>query len=77
MSEMLTKEALDGAFRLLSGKLELVQSEPVRLVICGGSALIAMGLRQRTTNDADVVAMLNEKGELISPDPLGPLRRAL
>jgi len=49
-----------------------MQSEPVRLVICGGSALIAMGFRQRTTNDADVVAMLNEHGELISPDPLPP-----
>ena len=72
ISEMLTKEALDRAFKLLSGKLQLAQSEPVRLVICGGSALIAMGFRQRTTNDADVVAMLSETGELISPDPLPP-----
>jgi len=31
-----------------------------------------MGFRQRTTNDADVVAMLSESGELISPDPLPP-----
>jgi hypothetical protein len=72
MSEMLTKEVLDKAFKLLSGRLELAQSEPVRLVICGGSALIAMGFRQRTTNDADVVAMMSENGELISPDPLPP-----
>jgi hypothetical protein len=72
MSEMLTKEALDRAFKLLSGRLELAQSEPVRLVICGGSALIAMGFRQRTTNDADVVAMMSENGELINPDPLPP-----
>lgn len=49
-----------------------MQTEPVRLVICGGSALIAMGLRQRTTNDADVIAMLNATGELASPDPLPP-----
>lgn len=49
-----------------------MQSEPARLVICGGSALIALGFRQRTTNDADVVAMLSESGELISPDPLPP-----
>jgi hypothetical protein len=73
MSEILTKDRLDRAFTLLSGKLDLVRSEPVRLVICGGSALIAMGFQQRTTNDADVVAMLNEHGELISPDPLPPL----
>src|ERR1700733_1385152 len=70
MGEILTKEAIDKAFRLLSGRLELADSKPVRLVICGGSALLAMGLRQRTTNDADVVAMVNEKDELISPDPL-------
>lgn len=31
-----------------------------------------MGFRQRATNDADVVAMLSETGELISPDPLPP-----
>jgi len=72
MSEVLTKEALDRAFKLLSGRLELARSEPVRVVICGGSALIAMGFRQRTTNDADVVAMINEAGELVSPDPLPP-----
>jgi hypothetical protein len=70
MSEISTKDALDKAFKLLSGRLELAQSEPVRLVICGGSALIAMGFRNRATNDADVVALLGENGELISPDPL-------
>ena len=37
------------------------------LVVCGGSALIASGLRQRTTNDADVVAMLSSTGELLIP----------
>lgn len=43
---------------------------PVWLVICGGSALIATGLRQRTTHDADVLALMNATGELISPAPL-------
>jgi hypothetical protein len=38
--------------------------------VCGGSALIAMGLRQRTTRDMDVVALLNPANELVSPDPL-------
>jgi len=69
---MLTKEGLGRVFGLLSARLELAQSQSVRLVICGDSALIAMGFRQRTTNDADVVAMLSESGELISPDPLPP-----
>jgi len=73
MNRQLTKESLERAFRLLSGRLDLMQAEPVRLVVCGGSALIATGLRQRTTNDADVVAMLSSTGELVNPDPLPPV----
>jgi hypothetical protein len=68
----MTKEGLERAFKLLSGRLDLMQAEPQRLVICGGSALIAMGFRQRTTNDADIVALLNAAEELVSPDPLPP-----
>lgn len=63
---------MDRAFRLLSGRLDLVQAGTVRLVVCGGSALIATGLRQRTTSDADVVALMNEAGDLVSPEPLPP-----
>jgi hypothetical protein len=63
---------LERSFKLLAGRLDLMLAEPVRLVICGGSALIATGLRQRATHDADVVAMLNEAGELVSPAPLPP-----
>jgi hypothetical protein len=70
MSSKLTKETLDQAFRLLSGRLDLNQSEIMRLVICGGSAMIAAGLRQRTTYDADIVALMSEAGELVSPEPL-------
>ena len=47
-------------------------AESIGLVICGGSALIAMGLRQRTTRDADVVALMNQAGELVNPAPLPP-----
>ena len=61
MSSELSKEALEQAFRLLSGRLDLNKSETVRLVVCGGSALIATGLRQRTTRDADVVALMNSQ----------------
>ena len=72
MSSELSKEALEQAFRLLSGRLDLNKSETVRLVVCGGSALIATGLRQRTTRDADVVALMNSAGELVNPEPLPP-----
>ena len=70
MSHEISKELLDRTFKLLSGRLDLMRSDPVRLVVCGGSALIATGLRQRTTTDADVVALLSATGELLNPDPL-------
>ena len=70
MQSVITQSNIDQAFKLLAGRLDLAQTEPVRLVVCGGSALIAMGLRQRTTRDVDVVALLNATNELASPDPL-------
>ncbi len=72
MSDQITKESLDRSFKLLSGRLDLARTEAVRLVICGGSALIATGLRNRTTHDADIVALMNEARELVSPEPLPP-----
>lgn len=70
MKKEMTKESLDRALKLLSGRLDLAQTEAVRLVVCGGSAMIATGLGQRTTHDADVVALMNASGELVSPAPL-------
>ena len=70
MQSVITQNNIDQAFKLLAGRLDLAQTEPVRLVVCGGSALIAMGLRQRTIRDVDVVALLNDTNELASPDPL-------
>lgn len=70
MPASITTNDLENAFRLLSGRLDLAQTESVRLVVCGGSALIATGLRQRTTKDVDIVALMNSSAHLISPDPL-------
>src|SRR5665213_3123084 len=70
MSNKLSKDNLDRTFSLLADRLELMGAKVVRLVVCGGSALIATGLRQRTTNDADIVALMNDAGQLVSPDPL-------
>jgi hypothetical protein len=70
MGKPINQAGLDQALSLLAGRLGLAQSEPVRLVVCGGSALIAMGLRQRTTRDVDVVALLSTAHELVNPDPL-------
>src|SRR5437762_14333835 len=70
MPQPISQENLERVLTLLAGRLDLAHSEPVGLVVCGGSALIAMGLRQRTTKDIDVVALMNAVGELFSPDPL-------
>ena len=70
MPNPIRHDNIDQALSLLAGRLDLAQTDPVRLVICGGSALIAMSLRQRTTRDMDVVALLSAAQEPISPDPL-------
>ncbi len=70
MPNQIDSEKLDQALHLLAARLDLAQTEPLGLVICGGSALMAMNLRRRTTRDVDVVALLNASHELVSPDPL-------
>ena len=70
MPNPISHDNVDQALSLLAGRLDLAQTDPVRLVICGGSALIAMSLRRRTTRDMDVVALLSAAQVPISPDPL-------
>jgi hypothetical protein len=70
MPNPMSHDNIDQALSLLAGRLDLAQTDPVRLVICGGSALIAMSLRRRTTRDIDVVALLSADQVPISPDPL-------
>jgi hypothetical protein len=70
MPNPISHDNIDQALSLLAGRLDLAQTDPVRLVICGGSALIAMSLRRRTTRDMDVVALLSAAQVPISPDPL-------
>ena len=65
----LNGKVLDEALQLLGERLRLKRADPVRLVVCGGSALIALNLVSRSTNDVDVVAMVSENGELFSPVP--------
>ncbi len=69
MSNPISHDNIDQALSLLAGRLDLAQTDPVRLVICGGSALIAMSLRRRTTRDVDVVALLSLAQEPLRPDP--------
>lgn len=62
-------EQLDAALTLLSELLLFDAGEPIHLVVCGGSALIATQLVLRTTRDLDVLALYNGK-TLVAPVPL-------
>jgi len=63
-------EDLERALELLGARLDLAQAPVIGLVVCGGSALIALGLVKRTTRDVDILALMNPSGDLISPAPL-------
>ena len=60
---------LNQAFQLLNEQLELRNFPLTEIVVCGGSALIASQLVSRTTQDVDIVAML-EEGKLVTAQPL-------
>ncbi|NLE00595.1 MAG: hypothetical protein GX640_12050 [Fibrobacter sp.] len=62
-------QQLDAALTMLSELLSFYDSEPVHIVVCGGSALIALELVIRTTRDLDILAMWDH-GMLIAPVPL-------
>lgn len=57
--EALNRVRINAAFKLLGELLEKRTSVHMSLVICGGSALIALGLASRATKDVDIVARLN------------------
>jgi len=58
------------ALRLLDGRLKINRSSSFSLVVCGGTALNAMQLIQRTTKDVDIVALMDSKNQLVDPAPL-------
>lgn len=70
MAQWIGIENLDNALRHLAGRLDLAKAEPIRLVVCGGLALIAQGLIERTTQNVDVVALMDSNRCLMNPAPL-------
>lgn len=58
------------ALQMLDGRLSLVSAPHYGMVVCGGTALVAMGLLERATKDVDIVALADESGALIDPAPL-------
>ena len=69
MEKTIDVEKLNHALRLLNEQLILANSPQTEIVVCGGSALIAMSLVLRTTQDVDIVAFMRA-GVLADPEPL-------
>jgi hypothetical protein len=54
---------------LLDGALSLEnESRPIELLVCGGAALLALGLTERATHDIDVLALV-EDGRDVAAKP--------
>lgn len=74
MGLVMTKQNLDSSkllhsLQLLHEQLLLIDAPKTELVVCGGSALIALGLVLRTTQDLDIIALIRAD-ELIDSEPL-------
>jgi len=77
MKTPLDKERIEEALYLIGELLERKKSDPFRLIVCGGSALLVTGLRRETTKDVDILAFLNDKNDIQeSPDLPGDLKEA-
>ena len=63
-------DTLDQALHALSAFLEADHADPERLVVIGGSALIALGIVSRTTKDMDIMAGVDPWRGLVDPRPL-------
>lgn len=67
-------EQIDGALQRLGSRLVYEYTDPIALVICGGSALNVLNVAQRTTRDVDVLAIVEEtkSGVVLRPDKALP-----
>jgi hypothetical protein len=73
----LSPELLDQALRLTAERLAELDAPQEILVVCGGSALLALGLVNRTTKDVDVLAGVDATAGLIDPRPLSASLRTV
>jgi len=63
---VLDKNNLDGILHALDRQIEVHGGAPISLVVCGGTALFALGLVLRTTKDIDVLGTLSkEHGQIL------------
>jgi hypothetical protein len=63
-------DKINEALQLLDGRLKMNRSHSFSIVVCGGTALNAMHLIQRTTKDVDIVALMDSNNQFVDPAPL-------
>ena len=61
--EFKTKKEVDQVLSALGEQIAALGGAPVDLLVCGGSALQALGLVGRTTKDVDIVALVSKGPE--------------
>ena len=59
------RKMLENALRFLDNRLRANEEEPVGILVCGGSAMIAMNLVSRVTRDVDILALVDSQNNLI------------
>lgn len=69
MEKPIDIKKLNHALSLLNEQLIITNAPRTEIVVCGGSALIALSLVPRTTQDVDIIAMMKH-GMLSDPEPL-------
>ena len=69
MEKPIDIKKLNLALSLLNEQLIITNAPRTEIVVCGGSALIALSLVPRTTQDVDIIAMM-KSGILSDPEPL-------
>jgi len=63
---MINKNNLDEILHALDRQIEVHGGSPISLVVCGGTALFALGLILRTTKDIDVLGIVSkEQGQIL------------
>lgn len=70
MPNVLTEPEIHRVLKLLNARLIRNGAPPIAIVVCGGAALIVLGLNQRTTTDVDIVALADDARTLSAPAPL-------
>jgi hypothetical protein len=60
---MITKDNIEEIFRALNRQIEIREGDSISIVVCGGSALSAMGYILRTTRDVDILCEVIKKGD--------------